>query len=129
MLRVSKQYNFAAAHHLPNHKGKCKRPHGHNYLVVVIIRGELIRNARNSQFGMVLDFDKLDQIVDPIIDYMDHQDLNDERFGWSKTQQHPTAEVIASCIGIGIKEHLPKRVTIYSVEVFETPKASATWLP
>ncbi|MCX8013850.1 MAG: 6-carboxytetrahydropterin synthase, partial [Rectinema sp.] len=42
---------FAAAHHLAHYKGKCERPHGHNYVVRVWVSG---RNLEEG--GMLVDF-------------------------------------------------------------------------
>src|SRR5579859_3422692 len=46
---VTREFSFEASHHLPGHKGKCRRPHG------------------QSDDGMVMDFDDLKRIVNTTI--------------------------------------------------------------
>ena len=40
-MKIGKTYSFEAAHHLPNHNGKCKNPHGHSYRLEVEVEGGL----------------------------------------------------------------------------------------
>ncbi len=122
MLRISKEYHLSSSHHLPTHKGKCRRVHGHNYVIIVTVEGEVVKDFHSSSYGMVLDFDDLDQIMDPLIESIDHYNLN-EFFTPS------TAEQITSDIGDHVHRALEtKDCNVYSVQVFETPKASATWI-
>jgi 6-pyruvoyltetrahydropterin/6-carboxytetrahydropterin synthase len=60
---VTKEFRFEAAHHLPNHKGKCRRPHGHSYRLQISLRGPIIVAPGQSDDGMVMDFDDLKRIV------------------------------------------------------------------
>ena len=123
-MRISKEYNFSAAHHLPNHKGKCKNPHGHNYRVIIVIEGEINQDFNSSSYGMVLDFDDLDSYMDPLVDQLDHKDINELEFPSAPS----TAEHIADWFGMSLVKSLGHlECNVYSVEVFETPKASATW--
>lgn len=81
---ITRSYRFAAAHrlHTPglsddvNQKiyGKCNNlnGHGHNYTVLVTLRGEL-----NPKTGQVTDVEGLDRLVhDTIVARFDHQHLN-----------------------------------------------------
>ena len=81
---ITRSYRFSAAHRLHtdqlpedvNQKvfGKCNNPngHGHNYTVLVTIRGEL-----DPKTGMVTDVERLDRLVrEKIVDRFDHQHLN-----------------------------------------------------
>lgn len=71
-MRVTKIVNICAAHQIPNHWGKCARPHGHNYRIEVTAEGEV-----NPSTGMVHDFYHIKQDVKLVIeDPCDHQDLN-----------------------------------------------------
>ena len=76
MITVFKTVEFAAAHDIPNHPGKCRGLHGHNYVVTVGITnptGEV-----DSVTGMVEDFgDVKIAIQATIIDKCDHKYLND----------------------------------------------------
>lgn len=75
-LSVTKKFTFEAAHHLPNHDGKCRRPHGHSYILYVTISGE--RHTKGSKQGMISDYGDIKSIVNEfVIDKFDHQNLND----------------------------------------------------
>src|SRR6266851_8419713 len=74
---VTKIFRFESAHHLPGHRGKCARPHGHSYRLEVTIRGPIKDAPGESDHGMVMDFGDLSQIVkNSVIEHLDHQDLN-----------------------------------------------------
>ncbi|BCL77807.1 6-carboxy-5,6,7,8-tetrahydropterin synthase [Ktedonobacteria bacterium brp13] len=64
---ITREFNFDAAHHLPNHKGKCRRPHGHSYRLQISLRGPIISAPGESSDGMVMDFDDLKTIVNATI--------------------------------------------------------------
>ena len=51
VYEVTVDDTFAAGHFLRNYKGKCENPHGHNFKVEVIVRGEAL-----DRCGMLVDF-------------------------------------------------------------------------
>jgi len=67
-------FSFDAAHSLPgvdeNHK--CRRLHGHSYRVDVHVTGPV-----DATTGMAMDFGEIRDVVDPILDRLDHRLLND----------------------------------------------------
>ena len=82
--RVTRRYRFAAAHRLHTDKlpddvnrkifDKCNNlnGHGHNYTVLVTVRGKM-----DPQTGMVTDSEVLDRLVhDKVIARFDHRHLN-----------------------------------------------------
>lgn len=129
MISICKTYTFEAAHRLPNHKGKCARPHGHSYkLEVEVYRDSpLVRgDESDSDYGMVMDFADLDDIVEPIIKLLDHRDLND----LSTTFPRTTAELIVMGIVDTLSPDLERAgVNIKRVRLWETAKAYAEWTP
>lgn len=81
---VTRHYHFCAAHRLHakelsddvNRKvfGKCNNlnGHGHNYTVLVTVRGDM-----NPQTGEVTDLERLDRLVaTAIVERFDHKHLN-----------------------------------------------------
>jgi len=85
--KISRMFEFEAGHHLPNHNGKCRSPHGHSYKLEVIVSGEV-----DEETGMIMDFSELKEIVNEhIIDVLDHIDLN-------LIFTNPTAEVMGKWI-------------------------------
>lgn len=83
--RVSKKFSFAAAHFLPGYKGKCANMHGHTWEVEVTVEGPV-----DPETGMVIDFVALKELVEPLIERLDHKLLND-----IAGLEMPTAENIA----------------------------------
>ena len=70
--RVSKEIQFDMGHRIPNHKSKCRHPHGHRYKVVAIVEGPLHTDADTNE-GMVIDFGDLKKILtERIHDVYDH---------------------------------------------------------
>ena len=86
-MEVCKVFRFSSAHWLPmvDDGHPCKRLHGHNYRVEIIVRGE-----RHPTTGMVIDFAEIKRRFGPMIDQLDHQVLND-----LPGLENPTAENIA----------------------------------
>lgn len=90
-IRVTKEFNFEAAHALDGYAGKCQDIHGHNYHLTLTFLGEPIKDKTNSTSGMVVDFgdikDFLNKKIKPLFD---HRLIlrNDSRFlGLEKQNQ------------------------------------------
>ncbi|OSM02324.1 6-pyruvoyl trahydropterin synthase family protein [Magnetofaba australis] len=78
-MKITKQFRFEAAHRLPYHDGRCRREHGHSYLLELTFEGPVRAvDPNDPQSGFVVDFGRIKQIVQPeLIDrYLDHHDLN-----------------------------------------------------
>jgi 6-pyruvoyltetrahydropterin/6-carboxytetrahydropterin synthase len=70
-VSVSKDYlTFSAAHFLTIPGHKCESLHGHNYVVTVVVEGEVDRST-----GFVVDFALVKRIIRPVIDQIDHRVL------------------------------------------------------
>uniref|UniRef100_A0A6M3M4T7 Putative 6-Pyruvoyl tetrahydrobiopterin synthase n=1 Tax=viral metagenome TaxID=1070528 RepID=A0A6M3M4T7_9ZZZZ len=118
-ISITKEFEFHAAHHLPEHKGGCKNVHGHSYILKVELQGTVCESG--SSTGMIIDFGDLKQIVnDNVIDKVDHRDLN---MLW----RNPTAEVMVESIAYWIAPHLPKEVLLTRVRLWETRTSYAEW--
>ena len=87
MYEVRVEAGFSSGHFLRNYRGKCENPHGHNYKVQVTLLGKSLDEA-----GLLMDFKLLKQVMRPVVDYLDHQMINDlEPF----TTVNPSAENLA----------------------------------
>lgn len=108
---IGNRYEFIAGHFLPKVPDghKCKRPHGHNYEIEVIISGPIADN------GFIIDFYDLDKIVKPLLDLLDHRMLND-----IEGLENPTAEYIAHWFRHRIANRLPIGYNCDGVQVWET---------
>lgn len=115
MFEVKITRDFAAAHRVEDYPGNCERLHGHNWKVEVIAR-----SAELDGLGMVMDFRKLKEITDRVLDRLDHEYLNEvEPF----TRLNPTAENIAKYIYFEVS----KGAVIHRVNVFETETSVASY--
>lgn len=119
MFELEKIFRFEAGHSLEHHDGICKGPHGHSYVLSVILRSETL-HPTGPKKNMVIDFGDLSAIVKPMIfDYLDHKWLND-----SLQTDSPTVEYIAQWI----YEHLePKIPQLYSISLYETVTSKVTY--
>ena len=73
-LSITKIFTFAAAHHLPKYKGKCKNVHGHTFKLFVTVK--LRVDYMGTKEGMIVDFSELKRIVNYLLEDIDHTDLN-----------------------------------------------------
>ena len=122
MFELYKHFQFEAGHQLPNHKGKCRRPHGHSYKLTIKLRSSSLHSNGSNQ-NMVMDFADLSAIVEHMIDtYLDHHWLND-----TLNCEAPTAEIIAQWIYRHLKPQLPQLI---EVNLNETASAGVRyWEP
>lgn len=123
MFEVTVEDSFAAGHYLRNYKGKCEKPHGHNYRIRVALAGRELDKA-----GLLLDFKDLREVMKHLMERLDHQMINDlEPF----TVLNPSAENIAKYFYDQANAELAHitndRVRIKSVTVFETDTTAATY--
>ncbi len=124
-VRISKEFGFAAAHHLPVSEEpgglrpghKCSRPHGHNYTVQVTLE---TGDAGLVGPGFVTEFGALSPFGDYLKAEIDHRDLNEVLL------LPPTSENLAIHFAEWLRDNLmdtlPGRLA--SVRVSET---STTW--
>jgi 6-pyruvoyltetrahydropterin/6-carboxytetrahydropterin synthase len=123
MYEVTVEDTFSSGHYLRNYKGKCERPHGHNYRVRVTLSGEELDHA-----GLLLDFKDLKEVLRPVVNYLDHQMMNElEPF----TVINPSAENIAKYFFDQTNAHLSGvtsgRVRVKDVTIWETDTTTARY--
>jgi 6-pyruvoyltetrahydropterin/6-carboxytetrahydropterin synthase len=108
MFRISKDFEFSAAHHLeglpPEHQ--CARVHGHNYTVRLILEADNLNGV-----GFVRDYGELDQFRDWLKNAFDHRDINDAEFVGNPTAENMaraiyevTATLFPELAGVGVSE-------------------------
>lgn len=107
MWTIEKEFRFEASHQLPHHDGKCRRLHGHSWKGRLICRSNSLQNS-GPQRGMVIDFARLSEVVQPLVtEYLDHWHLNE-----SLQMENPTAEEIARWIYNRVKAKLPELTSV-----------------
>jgi len=120
MYELTVQLEFSAAHHLRDYPGKCSHLHGHNYRVEVTVAERQL-----DAHGMLIDFGRLKQICEQVIDEFDHSLLNEHPFF---QQNNPTAENIARYLYTEIAERLnDSEMSLEAVRVWESATSSATY--
>jgi 6-pyruvoyltetrahydropterin/6-carboxytetrahydropterin synthase len=120
MYELIVERSFSSAHCLRDYDGACARLHGHNYRVECSVVGEQLQPD-----GMLLDFGRLKELCDEILDAMDHRLLNElPQFA----DVNPTSEGIARYIFEALEASLGMgNVRVSAVRVWETPGQSATY--
>lgn len=119
MYELVVEKTIAAAHFLRNYSGPCERLHGHNYRIVVYVRGSDLDDA-----GMLEDFGAIKSAMMAVLERFDHYNLNDlPEFA----RLSPSAENIARVIGEGLAGRPWQRGHVHRVEVWETPTQGATY--
>jgi 6-pyruvoyltetrahydropterin/6-carboxytetrahydropterin synthase len=122
---VGRRETFNAAHQLydpglsdeENRRlfGKCTNLHGHNYVLEVVVAGEV-----DQASGYVLDLKLLSDIMNgQVIQDVDHRNLNTD-VPWLKGRI-PTAENLAVTFWERLRPELPEGL-LRSVRVWETDK-------
>ena len=72
-MEITTKLEFDAGHRIPHHKSSCKNLHGHRYAIEVTIKGGIVSDKSNSDFGMVMDFsDAKELIKETIVEEWDH---------------------------------------------------------
>jgi 6-pyruvoyltetrahydropterin/6-carboxytetrahydropterin synthase len=124
-VMVSRRETFNAAHQLrdtalsddENQRlfGKCANLHGHNYVLEVVVAGEI-----QEATGYVMDLKQLsDVICRRVIQDVDHRNLNTD-VPWLRGHI-PTAENLALAFWERINSELPEGL-LRSVRLWETDK-------
>ncbi|HEY4539275.1 MAG TPA: 6-carboxytetrahydropterin synthase [Faecalibacter sp.] len=126
-VTINRKAHFNAAHRLHNPQwseeknrevyGKCSNPnyHGHNYELIVSVKGEV-----DPESGFVMNLDVLRQIIAvEVEDYLDHKNLNLDVEDFKHLI--PTAENIVVVIWNRIRAKLNESLEL-KVTLFETPR-------
>ena len=122
---VSRRESFNAAHQLCDPRlsdeenervfGKCANLHGHNYVLEVVLAGEI-----QQATGYVMDLKQLSDVISRrVIQDVDHRNLNTD-VPWLEGRI-PTAENLALAFWERLRSALPDGV-LRSVRLWETDK-------
>ena len=77
---LTSEYDFASAHYLKGHAGKCRNAHGHNYLVRLEVGADELQTEGSSR-SMVIDFYDIKQEFRALLDSLDHSmHLENEKY-------------------------------------------------
>ena len=72
-MEITTRMEFDSGHRIPNHKSSCKNLHGHRYAIEITLKGDIIDQENESDYGMVMDFkDAKELIRKTIVEPWDH---------------------------------------------------------
>jgi 6-pyruvoyltetrahydropterin/6-carboxytetrahydropterin synthase len=131
-VTVSRKAHFNAAHRLYNADwtdarnatvfGKCANPnyHGHNYELIVSVKGEI-----HPETGFVMDMKLLKKLIESEIEEkFDHKNLNEEVPAFKTL--NPTAENIAVVIYNKLRPKIEAELEL-SITLYETSRNFVTY--
>ena len=145
MIYITRKIEWDMGHRVPNHKSKCRNPHGHRYLMELTLSGSINQSVGDSSEGMILDFGDIKKIMmEKIHNVLDHGFMvyekdnilltffeanKEEKFKVIKVPFIPTVENVSSWCYEELCSVLPKNIWIYNVRVYETPNSWADYRP
>ena len=117
-LEITK--HFSGAHKLAGYPGDCRKLHGHNWNVTVLLQASEL-----DEIGIALDFKVLKKELNDVIDHFDHAYLNElEEFA----DCNPTSENLARIIYGKLSSRLNDgRIRVARISVEETPGSRASY--
>ena len=119
MYIIAVDAHFASSHQIVGYDGKCSNMHGHTWKIKVEVKtGEV------NEIGICYDFKSFKELINQIVDDLDHQNLNQlEPF----RDKNPTAENIAHYLYHAIKKTLPGSIDMHQITVWESEKYSVIY--
>jgi 6-pyruvoyltetrahydropterin/6-carboxytetrahydropterin synthase len=72
-MQITTRLEFDAGHRIPDHKSQCRNLHGHRYALEITLSGDIIKQEKASDNGMVMDFSDVKKIArESVVDLWDH---------------------------------------------------------
>ena len=101
-FKLEKMFRFEAAHQLTQHDGKCRRLHGHSWVVRLVLEGNALATDGPKR-GMLVDYGDVSAAMKPVLEEkLDHHYLNETLPGI-----YPTSEQLAFWLYHTLKPSLP----------------------
>jgi 6-pyruvoyltetrahydropterin/6-carboxytetrahydropterin synthase len=123
MYSLTIEGNFSSAHQLRGYKGKCENLHGHNWKVVLTVKGEKLNGI-----GILIDFHELKDILKESLAGLDHICINEHP---AFLIENPSSENISCYIFRDISQRLHNgghhHVVVESLTVYESETARCTY--
>jgi 6-pyruvoyltetrahydropterin/6-carboxytetrahydropterin synthase len=122
MYQLTVETHFDAAHALRGYRGKCENLHGHRFRVVTRVRARKL-----NEIGLAYDFTELKANLNQVLARFDHSNLGEVP---PFDVLNPSSENLAKVIFNDLARELARApVTLYSVEVWESPESGAEYRP
>ncbi len=116
MFEAMIQAHFCAARRLLNYSGPCAQLHGHNFKVQAFVHTETLDAA-----GVCVDFEKINAALKPLIERLDHSDLNalPEFEGIS-----PSTEFLCRYLFVQLQKSVPE---LSKITIWDTPNSCVSF--
>jgi 6-pyruvoyltetrahydropterin/6-carboxytetrahydropterin synthase len=120
MYEVNIKAGFSAAHQLRLYDGQYENLHGHNWSAQVTVEADEL-----DAMGVGIDFVKLKQMVEEILNKLDYQNINEIP---PFDELNPSAENIARWLFLKLKDQVGSQKTrVKRVEIFEIEGCGASY--
>ena len=146
-MLITKEIEIDMAHRVSFHKSKCRNLHWHRYRIEVGVDDKIIEEFGKSDYGMVIDFGDLKQIMmEELDEKFDHwavfykfdiyqTKLKEMISLWDQNPEKlhfvdfvPTAENLAKYWYEMIESRLlEKWIAIHHIKIWETPTSTAIY--
>jgi len=125
MFILTIEEHFSSAHQLRGYRGKCENLHGHNWKVVLSVKGGIL-----NEIGLLVDFTDLKTALKKILNELDHTNINEMPYF---TAHNPSSEHIAQYIAEKFTEEINSgklgQIALDSVTVWESATSRCTYIP
>jgi 6-pyruvoyltetrahydropterin/6-carboxytetrahydropterin synthase len=119
VYRTFIETNFSAAHQLHGYPGHCGRLHGHTWKIRVEIETD-----RTDEIGISVDFRKLKEITESVLEPLDHHHINQIP---PFDRENPTAEHLSRYLYREVREKLPPFTRMVQVVVWESENYAVSY--
>jgi 6-pyruvoyltetrahydropterin/6-carboxytetrahydropterin synthase len=125
MFYLTIEDHFSSAHQLRGYKGKCENLHGHNWRVILTVRGEAL-----NDIGILIDFHDMKSVLKQALSDLDHVNVNEHP---AFLTQNPSSENLSRYVFERIGALLSERgfadIITDEVTVFESETSRCTYRP
>ena len=113
VMDIYHHFSFHSARSLPHlpPEHPCARTHGHTFKIEIRLKGPV-----NQQDGWVIDYNAIAKVVEPLIESLDHRNLNDI----DGMNNKPSNETIAYWFWQRLKPQLPLLTQITVIDTEKT---------
>lgn len=111
MIYVTTKNTLYSSHYLKDHEGKCGTLHGHQYEILLTIKGQ-DEEFEKDKCNFLMDFYDFDKEWKKLFP-SDHVNINE-----ITQEDNPSIEFLSKWIYHNLKKNIPQ---LHSVEIYETP--------
>jgi 6-pyruvoyltetrahydropterin/6-carboxytetrahydropterin synthase len=123
MYYLTTEDYISSAHQLRGYKGKCENLHGHNWRIILTIKGEKL-----NDIGLLIDFHEMKDILKKILTRLDHTNINDLDYF---KEHNPSSENMASYLFNEASEELKSlnynEIEVDCITVYESESCRCTY--